>query len=448
MLDPHAPNADPAANDVTNPDDNLPNIQEEDATEVIVLDEQASPYIDEEPPADDTAQHEMQDENEMQDVEEDQTTPAVIPQRDDATVVLRGHTSDALTVSASPSDPSYVVSGGMDDVAIIWDLTLRAPVATVDDIGDSVSTTSFSHDGRYAALGSENGSVLIVFFDGSPVPSTPLTGPGDTVHFLTWHPRGPILLAGSGDHVAYMWNALKSKFLMAFAGHEGPVTCGAFTSDGKQVVTGSQDTSLRVWNPSTGQVLVRIQTGLAGLRSAFHSSQILCLAVGPADTMADRLIATGCDNGDVFISHRETGHVLTQLPRHNGSVECVEFSPSSISQVMLVTGGSDGIVRVWDVEKSMERCKFVHGGVVAKIVWHRHQPVIASGASDGLVKIWNILTAELILELSGHESFITDLCFTADQRTVLSSSADGTIRLFDVQTAIEAASNIGNLAPA
>lgn len=443
-----APNTSSESNEITNPDDNLPNIQEEDVAEVILLDERVPPNSDDDATADDVSQHDEQDENQMQDIEGDQNATAIVPQRDDAVVVLRGHTSDALTVSASPSDPSYVVSGGMDDVAIIWDLSLRAPVATMDEIGDSVSTTSFSHDGRYAALGSENGSVLIVFFDGSPVPSTPLTGPGDTVHFLTWHPRGPILLAGSSDHVAYMWNALKAKFLMAFAGHEGPVTCGAFTSDGKQVVTASQDTSLRVWNPSTGQVLVRIQTGLAGLRSAFHSSQILCLAVGPVDTMGEKLVATGCDNGDVFISHRESGHVVAQLPRHDGSVECVAFSPPSIAQVMLVTAGSDGVVRVWDVEKSMERCKFVHGSVVAKIVWHQHQPVIVSGASDGLVKIWNVLTAALIAELSGHESFITDLCFTTDQRMILSSSADGTIRLFDVHAAIETAANIGSFAPA
>lgn len=439
--DPHV--AMSGTTDVNDPENNLPDLQEDDIAEVITLDEQAPLNNDGDDDSDDNTQHGTQDGNQMQDVDEDQNTDTSVPARDDALVVLRAHTSDALTVSASPSDVSRVVSGGMDDIAVIWDLNLRAPVATVDDFGDSVSTTAFSHDGQCAALGSENGSVFIVFFDGSLSPSAQLNGPGDTVRFLTWHPRGPILLAGSDDHVAYMWNAPKAKFLMAFAGHEGPVTCGDFTADGKQVVTASQDTSLRIWNPSTGQVLVRIQMGQAGLRSHFHSSQILCLSVGCADTMADKLVATGCDNGDVFISHRESGHVVAQLPRHDGSVECVAFAPSSVSPVMLVTAASDGVIRVWDVEKSIERCKFVHGEVIAKVMWHRHYPVLVSGASDGMVKIWNVLTTELIVELSGHQSFITDLCFTTDQRNVLSSSADGTIRLFDVDSIIKTAVGAG-----
>lgn len=420
--------------------DEFADLQEDDAEQVIVLDETS--LRNEDPSDSHDEENESMGDDAMDDIEQSldvdngSDNADISVQSDDAAFFLKAHSSDALAVSASPADPSCIVSGGMDDVAVIWDLELRAPVATIDGAGDSVSSVAFSHDGRYVALGSENGSILIVFFENTPTPSTPLDGPGDTVNFLTWHPRGPILLAGSSDNVAYMWNAAKSKFLMAFVGHENAVTCGSFTSDGKLVITASSDSSVRVWNPSTGQTTVRIQTGVSGLRSVFHSSPILCLDVGTVNTMAESLIATGCDNGDVFISHRESGAVIAQLPNHNGGVECVKFSPPSLSHVMLVSTGSDGVVRVWDVEKSIERCKFTHGSVVAKVVWHQHKPVIASAASDGKVKLWNVLTATMIVELSGHRSFITDLCFTSDHRLLVSSSADGTVRLFDVEALI------------
>jgi angio-associated migratory cell protein len=46
-----------------------------------------------------------------------------------------------------------------------------------------------------------------------------------------------------------------------FTGHSGAVTCGAFTPDGKQLVTGGGegDASLRVWNPRTGECTHHIQ---------------------------------------------------------------------------------------------------------------------------------------------------------------------------------------------
>ena len=42
--------------------------------------------------------------------------------------------------------------------------------------------------------------------------------------------------------------------LQVFTGHSGPVRCGSFTPDGKQVVTGGGegDDSLKVWDPKTG----------------------------------------------------------------------------------------------------------------------------------------------------------------------------------------------------
>lgn len=357
-------------------------------------------------------------------------------EKDDAVIVLRDHTSDSLAVAASPAHATYIITGGMDDVGYIWDLELQRSVAKVDGGNDSVSTVCFSHDGQYAAFGSENGAISIVYMDGSESPASALDGPGVTIHFMTWHPRGPVLLAGSADNVAYMWNAAKGKFLMAFIGHEDAVTCGSFTADGKFVVTGSLDSSLRVWNPTSGETLVRIQTGLPGLRSAFHMADILCLGVGSQETMGEKLIATGCAGGDVFISQWESGQVVTQLPRHEGGVESVKFSPTGMQRVLLASAGADGAVRVWDVENSTERCRFLHGGVIVKTVWHARHPVLASGSSDGTIVLWNVLTGQDLVRLSGHESFITDLCFTSDGCHVASTSADHSVRVFDVTSAL------------
>lgn len=353
---------------------------------------------------------------------------------DDATLVLREHTSETLAVAASPSNKNYIITGGMDDIGLIWDLELQQSIAKVDGAQESVSTVAFSYDGKFAAFGSENGAISIVHMDGSSAPGKPLDGPGDTIHFLVWHPRGPVLLAGSGDSVAYMWNAAKSSFLMAFVGHEDAVSCGRFTSDGKLVVTGSLDSSVRIWNPTTGSAILRIQTGTGGLRRVFHGADILCVDVGSLQTSASNLIASGCAAGNVFICHRGTGQILAQLPRHEGGVECVAFSPEQSRPVLLASAGGDGNVRVWDVELSSERCNFSHGGIVSKIAWHPNLPVLVSGSSDGSLVLWNTLSGQQIRRFFGHAAFISDVCFAGENNQIASTSGDGTVRIFDVRS--------------
>lgn len=353
--------------------------------------------------------------------------------KDDAAVVLRGHTSETLAVAASPINRNILISGGMDDIGIIWDIELQTILAKVDGTKESVSTVSFSQDGNYAACGSENGAISIVFMNGSrPEPSV-LEGPSDAINFFSWHPKGPVLLAGSSDTVAYMWNVVKGTFMAAFAGHEDAITCGSFTADGKLVVTASRDSSVRVWSPTSASTLLRIQLGLASLGSSFHNADIYCMAVGTADTSASMLIASGCAAGDVFVTHRESGQVVAQLPRHEGGVESIAFAPQGIQLVLLATAGADGVIRIWDMENSTERCKFLHGGVVSKVVWHPHKPLIASGSSDGTIMVWNFLSGQQACRFEGHTEFVSDVCFAGDNNFIASTSGDGTVRLFDLR---------------
>ncbi|KAF9598424.1 hypothetical protein IFM89_027857 [Coptis chinensis] len=76
---------------------------------------------------------------------------------------------------------------------------------------------------------------------------------GGGIEWVRWHPRGYVVLAGSEDSIAWMWNGDKNVFLNMFSGHSSTVTCGDFTPDGKMVCTGSEDASLRIRNPENGE---------------------------------------------------------------------------------------------------------------------------------------------------------------------------------------------------
>lgn len=51
-----------------------------------------------------------------------------------------------------------------------------------------------------------------------------------------------------------MWIALTGAHVQVFAGHRARCTCGGFSVDGKKVITGSEDGTVRIWNPKTAAV--------------------------------------------------------------------------------------------------------------------------------------------------------------------------------------------------
>jgi angio-associated migratory cell protein len=426
--------------------DDLPEIREEDAEEVIVLDSRTDSTLhgqadtmdsssDSADESDDTSDGistaQNGDSSNMEHAGVEETDVASSP--DDAVLTLHGHKSDVLCIAASPTDHRALASGGQDDLGLLWDLEEGVQVGEVDGAGESVSTAAFSVDGSYLALGSENGAIAVVLLDGSDAPRTPLEGPSDAIQFLAWHPRGPVLLAGSADNLAYMWNAAKGAFMQAFAGHEAAVTAGAFSGDGKLIVTASLDMAVRTWNPTTGETLTRVQSGLPGIRGSFHTADLLCLAVGKADTPSSKLVATGCMSGDIFITQFETGQVVAQLQRHEGGAESVAFSPPNVRPVLLATGGGDGKIHVWDAEAGIERCSLYHEGVTVKVVWHPVRALLASASSNGTVTLWDGLKGDQLAIFRGHTAFVTDVCFAGGNNFLASSSADGTVRLFDIR---------------
>jgi ribosome assembly protein SQT1 len=131
-----------------------------------------------------------------------------------------------------------------------------------------------------------------------------LEGPADDVHWVGWHPRGDVVLAGSEDFSVWMWLARSGDCMQVFSGHRGPVTAGGFTADGKAVVTvgGEGDASLRVWNPKTGECVLTVSG------HPFHEEGINCLALhGSGDAGA---ALTGAQDGGVRVTNTHNGRVL------------------------------------------------------------------------------------------------------------------------------------------
>jgi WD40 repeat protein len=176
---------------------------------------------------------------------------------------------------------------------------------------DTVVALAFNASGTLLASGGLDATVRVwSAADGACLQT--LEGPADDIHWVTWHPRGDVVLAGSEDFSVWMWLARSGDCMQVFSGHHGPAAAGAFTADGKAVVTagGDGDASLRVWNPKTGECTLVVSG------HPFHEEGVTCLALHGAGDSGAAL--TGAQDGSVRVTNIHNGRVLASPAGEGG----------------------------------------------------------------------------------------------------------------------------------
>ncbi|KIM86900.1 hypothetical protein PILCRDRAFT_815342 [Piloderma croceum F 1598] len=119
-------------------------------------------------------------------------------------------------------------------------------------------------------------------------------------------------------------------------GHTGWVSSVAFSQDGKHIVSGSHDQTIRVWDSETGDVVLGPLEGHThGVKSVAFSQD-------------GKRIVSGSNDQTIHVWDSETGDVVIgPLEGHTSSVESVAFSQDG---KRIVSGSGDQTIRVWDSE--------------------------------------------------------------------------------------------------
>ncbi len=334
---------------------------------------------------------------------------------DDSTLRFTGHTGSVFSVELHPHNDSLCLSGGGDDLALIWNTETGLVVHRLEGHTDSVVDVAWSCDGSLAATAGLDGIVkLWSAADGALVGTC--VGPGEGVEWIKWHPRGNVLLAGSADGMGWLWSAHGGGAMMAcFTGHSNAVTDGCFFNDGRSVCTASADSTVRTWDPKTGaNVLV-----IGG--HGFHEvgTAIVCVEAHPGPHL---VCATGGEDNTSRIASLENGRVLATLV-HPEFVEAATFNSAF---PFLATGCGDGVVRIWDTNSAQMRQSFAHepGYAIVKLQWDAAASLLYSCSTDGTVRVWDFRAGEAAQRiLRGHREGVLDISPNS-AGTVLVSGGD------------------------
>ena len=179
---------------------------------------------------------------------------------------LAGHKRGVWDLAFSPNS-QLLASAGPDADIKLWSVATGREVNTLTGHSGGVSAITFSSDGKKLASGSQDRMIMVWnIADGNP--EVAYMGHQGWVNAVAFSPDGKKLASGSEDGEVRIWEVIGpgpqgeppviKRPLQTLAGHKGSIRSLTFNADGKLLVTGSADASMKLWDVAAGKELASL----------------------------------------------------------------------------------------------------------------------------------------------------------------------------------------------
>jgi WD40 repeat protein len=347
----------------------------------------------------------------------------------------------------SPDGQALAVGGaaGKAGMFVLYDVKTRRPRWRVP-LEQGVSALGWASGGQ----------TLVVACGPSVVLVEPATGKergrfgphGMAVRSLAVSPGGGTVATGGDDRCVRLWELAGGKELKELAGHKGPVASLAFSPDGR-LLAGAGGGEARLWDVKEGKVRHTLTHGEDHLSTALFAARGRVVVTGGSGgvvSLWDPM--TGRSRGKLELmgsikgaAHGEAGHTLA-----------VWGFGRAIRLVRLNLGPPDaraakriaGLLRELDddrYEARQEASRKLLG--LGFLAWDELRRAVSDSPSAEVRIRARAVLAELAgkprLHLRGHKGDVRDAALAPDGRTLASASADGSVRLWEVESGKELA---------
>ncbi|XP_076684288.1 protein qui-1 [Andrena cerasifolii] len=232
--------------------------------------------------------------------------------------------------------------------------------------------------------------------------------------------------APSGQHViivpfqgdAQLWHVMSGQLVHTFKGHSNPISCLAVTQHSQYLLTGSEDTSIIVWDMKELTLKLRIQE---------HIAPVLSLTTA----LKNSVIVSGGEDSRIIVTSLLTGDVLIKVDHHRGPVNSIRVDSAG---EILVSGSSDCTVCLWCLERFTLLKSIVLPSAVTMLDVSADSVFLLAACEDQKLYLRSLATGTEIHPLRGHQGEIKSICLARDCRRAIAGGNKGRISIFDMHS--------------
>jgi WD40 repeat protein len=201
-------------------------------------------------------------------------------------------------------------------------------------------------------------------------------------------------------------------------GHAGVVSKILFTPDGRTLISGSFDGTVRFWDCWSERETRRISQHTGGVNFLALSKNGKVLASGSYDHSAKTWDATSGDPIESFMGGQS--QILSVALSADGAT--------------LITASESGLIRIWETN-GRERSKFRSiGGKVWCLALSPDDKVVAAGTNSGTIDLHDIFSGKFVRSIEVGRGTVMGLVWSPDGKNLVCGSRNGPVEVFDAAT--------------
>lgn len=241
---------------------------------------------------------------------------------------------------------------------------------------------------------------------------------------LAYSAQRKTLVSGGQDSLLKLWSTESLTMSHRLRGHKAPVSGLSVGKDGQFVVSGAWDQTIRIWNLAElakEPIIQACPSDICGVAASPHGELRIVFV------LEDGLV--GLWDEPRHESAKAIGH-------HRDTATTVAISDDG---KFAISGSRDQTVEFWDLAAAGSFSLSGHRQQITSVCVNHDGSLGISGSEDGAIIVWDLKNCEMLRILKGHTQIVGALAITSDDRWIVSGSWDKTICIWDAGSGERAA---------
>lgn len=225
------------------------------------------------------------------------------------------------------------------------------------------------------------------------------------------------IITGSIDKTIKIFNLKTGKEIKTIKGLDDEITSICLSVDGKTLISATEGKIIKKWDVSTGKLVNDFEGHEGSVYNVCYDSN-------------GKYILSCSEDKTVKIWDANTNRLVRTLSGHNAAVNAIDITDNG----KLIASATEKSIKIWkwgqvDPEKTLEGHKFN----VTSVKFNSEGNILVSGSIDKTVKMWDVQSGRLIKSFEGHGGGVNSIAISDDGKFIASGSGDSMVMAWNME---------------